>query len=126
MSDNEILRDLAMQYVEVCNDPVQEERRDLWRAHNSLKPTRPLIYVRAFAWPEQIGTDYVISYRPSPADMVGYGFDETRIRSILKRDLEACRGLHVDITLQDVETVQHDPVRVRNWVALTREVIEAI
>lgn len=72
---------------------------------------------------EQIGTDYVLSYRPSPADMVGYGFDPERIRSILTRDLEACRGCHVDITLKDVETVQGDPDRVRNWVRLTREVI---
>ena len=37
---------------------------------------------------EQIGQDYVLSYRPSPADMVGYGFDPDRIRTIMKRDLK--------------------------------------
>lgn len=47
-----ILRELAARYAELCADPVQEERRRLWRRHNSLKPTRPLIYVRAFAWNE--------------------------------------------------------------------------
>ena len=47
-----ILRDLARQYVEICARPVQAERRKLWRRHNSLKRTRPLIYVRAFAWGE--------------------------------------------------------------------------
>ncbi|MBN1350619.1 hypothetical protein JXJ21_14475 [candidate division KSB1 bacterium] len=72
---------------------------------------------------EQIGTDYVLSYRPSPSDMVGYDFDPRRIRSILKRDLEACRGCHVDITLKDVETVQGDPTRVRKWVQIVRSVI---
>jgi len=72
---------------------------------------------------EQIGTDYVLSYRPSPTDMVGYGFDPDRIRGILRRDLEACRESHVDITLKDVETVQGDPNRVRNWVKIAREVI---
>lgn len=75
---------------------------------------------------EQIGQDYVLSYRPSPADMVSYGFDSTRIRSILKRDLESCRDCHVDITLKDVETVERDPDRVRNWVTLTREVIDQV
>jgi len=75
---------------------------------------------------EQIGRDYVLSYRPSPTDMVGYGFDAARIRSILKRDLHACRDCHVDITLKDVETVQGDPDRVRKWVRLTREVIEEV
>ena len=75
---------------------------------------------------EQIGTDYVLSYRPSPTDMVGYGLDPDRIRSILWRDLSACRGCHVDITLKDVETVQGDPERVRRWVEITREVIEEV
>lgn len=75
---------------------------------------------------EQIGRDYVLSYRPSPADMVSYGFERSRIRAILKRDLEACRDCHVDITLKDVETVQNDPGRIKNWVALAREVIDEV
>lgn len=72
---------------------------------------------------EQIGRGYVLSYRPSPADMVSYNFDEARIRRILRRDLQACRNCHVDITLKDVETVEKDPTRVRRWVQLTREII---
>ena len=75
---------------------------------------------------EQIGKDYVISYRPSPADMVSYGFDPDRIRKTLARDLQACRGCHVDITLKDVETVERDPDRIRQWVAIAREVTEGI
>ena len=75
---------------------------------------------------EQIGRDYVVSYRPSPADMVSYGFDRDRIRSILTTDLETCKDCHVDITLKDVETVEKDPERVKKWVTLTREVIAEI
>jgi hypothetical protein len=77
---------------------------------------------------EQIGDKYVLSYRPSPADMVGYGFDEARIRGILRRDLEACRanGCHVDIALKDVQTVQGDTERVRKWVATTRAVADEV
>ena len=70
---------------------------------------------------EQIGTDYVISYRPSPADMVGYGWDEQRVRAILKKDLDALQGCLFDITLKDVETVQYDPSRIRKWVRIVRE-----
>ena len=55
--------------------------------------------------------------------MVSFGFDAERIRTILRRDLQACRQCHVDITLKDVETVERDPDRVKNWVAITREVI---
>jgi len=277
--DKGILRDLAKQYAEICARPVQDERRVLWRQHNSLKQTRPLIYVRAFAWQEmpeskclceepfarqhegafrnllfwnslgddsifepwttvqatrkcggwgicahqnqampyaeelddpaanvnnvkrsqlwgymaaqeltavspamhdefilkyqlpilnefglvaygccedltnkidmlrqiqnlrriavspfadvprcaeQIGRDYVFSYRPSPADMVSYGLDKERVRSILTKDLKACRDCHVDITLKDVETVEKDPERVKNWVAITRKAIDEV
>jgi hypothetical protein len=50
--DLRILRDLARKYIDVCNDDSQGHRRGLWRRHNSLKRTRPLIYVRAVAWSE--------------------------------------------------------------------------
>jgi len=75
---------------------------------------------------ELIGDKYVASYRPSPADMVSYRWDEGRVRTILKRDLEAFRanGCHVDITLKDVETVEGDPERVKEWVRVAREVCE--
>lgn len=75
---------------------------------------------------EQIGTDYIISYRPSPADMVSYGFNEDRICKILKQDLEILKHCHADITLKDVETVQKDPNRIRNWVILARKVIDKV
>lgn len=77
---------------------------------------------------EQIGDRYVLSYRPSPADMVGYGFDPARIRSIMHEDLAACRanGCHADVTLKDVETVQGDATRVPRWVQIAREVIDEV
>ena len=48
-SDVSILRELAKQYADVAAKPVQAERRGLWRRHNSLERTRPLIYVRWLA-----------------------------------------------------------------------------
>ncbi|MBM3216008.1 hypothetical protein FJZ36_13950 [Candidatus Poribacteria bacterium] len=77
---------------------------------------------------ELIGDDYVLSYRPSPTDMVGYGFDEGYVRRVLERDLQACRvnACRVDITLKDVETVQGDPERVRKWVSVARQAIDAV
>jgi len=75
---------------------------------------------------EQIQQDYVFGYRPSPADMVSFGFDEDRIRSILRRDLSLARDCHVDITLKNVITVEHDPQRIRKWVELTREIVDEV
>lgn len=84
----------------------------------------PMADVAACA--EQIGGDYVLSYRPSPSEMVGYSFDAKRVRQILREDFAACRGCHFDVTLKDVETVGGDPTRVREWLRITREEIERL
>lgn len=48
-----IIRELARRYAEIAAQPIQDERRRLWRDHNSLIRTRPLIYVRWLAaWNE--------------------------------------------------------------------------
>ena len=68
----------------------------------------------------EIGADYVISWRPNPADMVCCGFDEAKIRRIIRDGMEACKGLHVCIHLKDVETVEGDPSRLARWVRIVR------
>jgi len=44
-SDREILRELAYQVAEIADLPIQEERRELWKKHNSLQSTRPMILI---------------------------------------------------------------------------------
>ncbi len=44
-TDREILRELAYRVAEVATLPIQAERRTLWKKHNSLHPTRPLILI---------------------------------------------------------------------------------
>lgn len=43
--DINIIRDLAKQAAEISQKDIQNEKRDLWRQHNSLKKTRPLVLV---------------------------------------------------------------------------------
>ena len=75
---------------------------------------------------EQIGSDFVFSWRPNPADMVCCGFDEERIRRILKEGLRAtaASGCRVHLHLKDIETVEGDPGRLARWVGLVRSVAE--
>ena len=75
---------------------------------------------------EQIGDDYVVSYRPNPSEMVSNGFDPDYVRTVMRRDLGICRNSTVDITLKDVETVEHDPDRARRWVGIVNEVIDEL
>jgi len=71
---------------------------------------------------EQIGTDYVISWRPNPADMACCGFDEPKIRRIIREGMEACKRLHVCIHLKDIETVEGDTSRLARWVGIVRSI----
>jgi hypothetical protein len=75
---------------------------------------------------EQIGTDYVMSWRPNPADMVCCGFNETLIRRIIGEGLAACRGGFVHLHLKDIETVEGEPDRLARWVRIVRELSENI
>ncbi|MCM8769098.1 MAG: hypothetical protein NC911_05420 [Candidatus Omnitrophica bacterium] len=70
---------------------------------------------------EQIGRDYVLSWRPNPGDMVGYGFHEARIRRVITDAMTSLRHCQPIIVLKDVETVQGEPERLKKWVRLVRE-----
>jgi len=41
--DVAVLRELARQVAGIAARGVQDERRELWRRHNSLERTRPLV-----------------------------------------------------------------------------------
>jgi len=43
--DRQIIRDLARRVAEVAADPLQDERREVWYAQNSLRPLRPPIFI---------------------------------------------------------------------------------
>jgi hypothetical protein len=52
MTDREILRDLAKEYLEFALDPVQQERRKLHTAVNDLKMIRPVVMLDEIPWNE--------------------------------------------------------------------------
>ena len=119
-----ILKDYGLVAYGCCEDLTR--KIDMLRRIPNLRRIAVSPFADVASCAESIGRDYVLSYRPSPADMVGYGFDQDRILSILRRDLGYCRDSHVDITLKDVETVGGDPGRVAKWVELTRRVIDEL
>jgi len=75
---------------------------------------------------EQIGGDYVFSWRPNPTDMVCCSFDEGKIRNSIRDGLLAARAnnCRAHIHLKDIETVEGHPERLREWVRIVRDVIE--
>jgi len=73
---------------------------------------------------EQIQQDYVLSWRPSPAEMICTDWKPDLIRRAVRQAMEASKGCHVDVTLKDVQTVQNDFGRFAKWVRIVRDVTD--
>ena len=75
---------------------------------------------------EQIGGDYVLSFRPNPSTACSFGVDEDFVRRDLRRvmDIFDANGCVWDITLKDLETTGGDPDAIVRWVAIVRDELE--
>ncbi len=87
----------------------------------SIVSVTPSADVRVCA--ERIGSDYLISWRPNPTDMVCTSWDEDRVRTITRQAREAMKGCRYCVHLKDVETLNGDLTRQTRWVALTRRLL---
>jgi len=57
-SEKKHLRQLAKKVIEIANDDTQEEKRNLWYAHNRLEKTRPLVLLfPENSWAQFLGED---------------------------------------------------------------------
>ena len=93
--DREVLRGLAEQVREIAELPVMEERRGLWRRHNSLDPVRPMILV----FPEG-------------------SWAELLPRSMLKCEDEGARGIEWELRrrIYHHEHIHDDAPIEKEWV----------
>jgi hypothetical protein len=74
---------------------------------------------------EQIGGDYVLSWRPNPSDMVSCGVNEDYVRKYIRAGIDIMKQNNCvyDITLKDVETVSGDADAIINWTKIVRDEI---
>jgi hypothetical protein len=87
-NDRAILRELAGKVAEIAHEPVQEERKRLWRQLNGLRPERPLVLIDQVCWHE-MDVDGELALRCEDAECRAY---ETHLR----RTLYQCRHFPVD------------------------------
>ena len=87
----------------------------------SIISVTPSADIRSCA--EQIGRDYLISWRPNPSDMVCSNWDEDRVRVVTTNAREAMKNSRYCVHLKDVETLSGDLTRQTRWVALTRSLL---
>jgi hypothetical protein len=107
-----------------CED--LERKIDMLRQLKNLRSIAVTPVANVPRCAEIIGTDYAISWRPNPADMVSCGYDEGKIRRIISEGLAACTGGYPHIHLKDIETVEGDVSRLTRWVRLVRDISQNV
>ena len=72
----------------------------------------------------QVGADYVISYKPSPAVFAEEVWRPEKARAALTRVLDlARRRCHVEIIMADISTIRYDPRRLWDWARMAAETV---
>lgn len=110
--DRRILRELAQQVADIAALPIQEERRKLWKRHNSLRPMLPMILVfPEGAW-EELLPEHVL---------VCEGEDARQIEHTLRRRIYYHEHFQDDTVIEKewiVKKVIHDS----GWGLETRHI----
>ncbi|MDP6454651.1 MAG: hypothetical protein QF898_15215 [SAR202 cluster bacterium] len=100
--DREILRNLAGRLAEIGTLPVQQEKINLWKALNDLKPVRPMVMVDNIPWHEMdVDGELLLQ---TEDDFCRY------FESRLRRILYAWKHMRADMV---VEPVVHIPIAIR-------------
>jgi hypothetical protein len=116
----EWLRKFGMTYYGCC-EPLHDKLEQLRTIPNLRKISlSPWADVRAAA--REIGRDYVISLKPNPAVLATPSWHPELVRSELETKLAAARGCNVEIVLNSISTVQRQPQRLWQWMAVATEV----
>ncbi len=71
---------------------------------------------------DELGNDFVISRKPSPAIFIGGHFDEIQARREIREFLDETGGqCHVELIMKDISTVQYHPERLWRWETICME-----
>jgi hypothetical protein len=69
---------------------------------------------------EQLGGDYIYSWKPHPAHLVG-DFSEERIRDYIRHTLEVTGDCVIEMILKDTHTCEYHPERFTIWTDIAQE-----
>ena len=118
-----IIESFALAHYGCCEDLTRKIK--ILRQLKNLRSIAVTPSANVLKCAEQIGTDYVASWRPSPTDMVCGRFDQDKIRSIIVDGHAgfAANRCNYHINLKDVETLEGESDRLQRWVALVKRCV---
>jgi len=75
---------------------------------------------------EYLGTDYIYSLKPTPADLAMPEIDKDKIRQNLRRALQITKGCRVEVIMKDNHTIGNNPQNLIDWCQIAREEAESL
>jgi hypothetical protein len=108
-----------------CCEPVHDRWTRIIEAipHIRAVSISPWCDMRKMA--EMAGQSVVFSRKPRPAPISGDSPDWSALRQDIAETLEAFHGCNLEIIFRDVYRINGDRPRLRKWVEMTRDLIEA-
>ncbi len=73
---------------------------------------------------EELGSDYIFSYKPNPAMIGMEAWDEEFVRNYLRDALKKTRSCVVEVIMKDLHTCRKEPWRMWEWVRIAMELAE--
>jgi hypothetical protein len=117
------LKRFGMTYYGCC-EPL-DKKMDILRKIPNLRKISISPWCDIESVISQIGADYVISQKPSPAILAEADFDHEKARAEIRDVLEKAEGkCHIEFIMKDISTVRRDPKRLWQWAKIATEEVE--
>jgi hypothetical protein len=106
-----------------CCEPL-DVKMSILREIPNLRKISVSPWVNSERAVEEIGTDYVVSRKPTPAWLAEDVWRPETARADLVQFLEVAKGCHVEVIMKDVSTVRYEPKRLWEWERIAMEVVQ--
>lgn len=106
-----------------CCEPM-DDRIDIVREVKNLRRVSVSHWADKQVMSQKLGTDYVYSMKPTPADLAVPHMDEEHVRRELRQALDITKNNRVELIMKDNHTLGGNPRNLTRWVEIAREEIE--
>ncbi|RMD74895.1 MAG: hypothetical protein D6820_15765 [Lentisphaerae bacterium] len=120
--DRQWLKRFGLTYYGCC-EPL-DNKISILRAIPNLRKISISPWAKVERVIEEVGTDYVISWKPSPAVLAQDNWHPELVRQEIANFLDMTRGLHTEIILKDISTTRVQPSRLWEWAEIASEEIQ--
>lgn len=108
-----------------CCEPLHG-KMDLMRRIPNLRKISVSPWCNSQRAIDEIGSDYVISRKPSPAVLATDSWHPDQARRQIREFLDLAEGkCHVELIMKDISTVRYEPQRLWEWAAIATEEAQA-